>query len=74
MGKAMANVRLTIEADKVLNNQDLGWLYRLINMKISELQSTRNGPTPQHATREAEELRTVSSKLWALDTAITSRR
>ncbi len=70
----MVTAKLKIDESKVLNSKDLAWLYRLINEKISTLESTRSGPTPPHVHREANELRELSSKLWSLDEAIASRK
>lgn len=65
---------LKIEDDKLLTKSDLDWLFRLINMKISEVTSTRNGPVPTHALTEYEQLRSLSVKVWALNDAIATRR
>lgn len=65
---------LKIDDTELFNKADLEWVYRLINMKISELSATRSGPTPTHALREAEELRSLSRKVWALEAAIISKK
>lgn len=65
---------LKIEDDKLMTKSDMDWIYRLINMKISELSSTREGPTPSHAVQAAEQLRSLSIKVWALDASIQTRK
>lgn len=59
------NVRITLPSDKVLHNIDMGWLYRLINMKLSDKNLTPD---------DQRELRELSSKLWALDNAMAARQ
>lgn len=61
----MSNTRLVIPSDKVLNNTDFAWLYRLINMKLSDRSISPS---------EENELRQLQSKMWALDQATASRR
>jgi hypothetical protein len=60
----VALIRINLPADKALNNIDMGWLYRLINMKLSDRTLTED---------DQRELRQLSSKLWALDNAMTAK-
>lgn len=61
-------VTLKFEIDKLLVRRDFDWIYRLINMKLSELQAP-GGCQPMYARqRETEQLRSLSSKIRVLDT------
>lgn len=60
----MSSIRITLPLDKALNNIDMGWLYRLINMKLSDKSLSET---------EQRELRQLSSKMWALDNAMITK-
>lgn len=55
----MAKAKLTLDDVDVMTETERAWLYRLINMKLSNV-----------LTSERDELREVSRKLHALDRAI----
>lgn len=61
----MKNTRLMIDEADALNNQDFGWLYRLINGKLGERGLNKN---------DDQELRRLSVKIGRLDNAMISRR